>query len=111
MVQQKGRTKIDAGRVTLIVQHELWDGNVQDHSDQGVAVLVTGENVGAPRGLLFKPWLRHRSEFLASNIFATYRSLFVTRKSRPRHEDIHAGSVTIFLPSGQRFGIDSHFWG
>ena len=26
--------------MTLIVQHELWDGNIQDHSDQGVAVLV-----------------------------------------------------------------------
>ena len=40
MVQQKGRARFDAGPVTFIVQHELWDGNVQDHSDQGVAVLV-----------------------------------------------------------------------
>ena len=40
MVQQKGRARFDAGPVTFIVQHELWDGNIQDHSDQGVAVLV-----------------------------------------------------------------------
>jgi len=40
MVEQKGRARFEAGPVTFIVQHELWDGNVQDHSDQGVAVLV-----------------------------------------------------------------------
>ena len=40
MVEQKGRARFGAGPVTFIVQHELWDGNVQDHSDQGVAVLV-----------------------------------------------------------------------
>ena len=40
MEQQKGRARFEAGPVTFIVQHELWDGNVQDHSDQGVAVLV-----------------------------------------------------------------------
>ena len=40
MMQQKARARFQAGPVTFIVQHELWDGNVQDHSDQGVAVLV-----------------------------------------------------------------------
>ena len=40
MVEQKGRARFEAEPVTFIVQHELWDGNVQDHSDQGVAVLV-----------------------------------------------------------------------
>ena len=34
MMQQTGRARIEAGNVTLIVQHELWDGNIQDHSDQ-----------------------------------------------------------------------------
>ena len=52
MVQQKGRAKIDAGAVGFIVQHELWDGNVQDHSDQGVAVLVTGKADGKDTMLL-----------------------------------------------------------
>ncbi len=52
MVQQKGRVRIIAGPVTFIVQHELWDGNLQDHSDQGVAVLVTGEADGKDTTLL-----------------------------------------------------------
>ena len=52
MVQQKGRAKFDAGAVGFIVQHELWDGNVQDHSDQGVAILVTGDVNGKDATLL-----------------------------------------------------------
>ena len=40
MMQQTARTKIEAGAVTFVVQHELWDGNLQDHSDQGVVILV-----------------------------------------------------------------------
>jgi len=41
MAQFTHRTTFDAGAVSLVVQHELWDGNVDDHSDQGVAILVT----------------------------------------------------------------------
>ena len=52
MTQQKGRAKFDAGAVGFIVQHELWDGNVQDHSDQGVAILVTGDVSGKDTTLL-----------------------------------------------------------
>ena len=52
MVQLKGRVKIPAGAVSIIIQHELWDGNIQDHSDQGVAVLVTGEADGKETTLL-----------------------------------------------------------
>lgn len=40
MMQQAARTKFEAGPVTFVVQHELWDGNLQDHSDQGVVILV-----------------------------------------------------------------------
>ena len=40
MMQQSGRVRVEAGNVTLIVQHELWDGNIQDHTDQGVVILV-----------------------------------------------------------------------
>ncbi len=40
MMQQAARTKIEAGAVTFVVQHELWDGNLQDHSDQGVVILA-----------------------------------------------------------------------
>ena len=52
MTQQRGRAKFDAGAVTFIVQHELWDGNVQDHPDQGVAILVVGESGGKETTLL-----------------------------------------------------------
>src|ERR687895_2024896 len=57
MVQQmepmaKGREKFQAGPVSFIVQHELWDGNLQDHSDQGVAILVTSEVNGKETTLL-----------------------------------------------------------
>ena len=40
MIQHKASARFEARPVTFIVQHELWDGNLQDHSDQGVAVLV-----------------------------------------------------------------------
>ena len=52
MTQQAVRPRIEAGRVTFIVQHELWDGNVQDHSDQGVVVLVTADDGGKETTLL-----------------------------------------------------------
>ncbi len=42
-MQQQHRERYDGGAVTFIVQHELWDGNIQDHSDQGVAILVQGD--------------------------------------------------------------------
>ena len=52
MTQQRGREKFESGPVTFIVQHELWDGNLQDHADQGVAILVTGEVNGKETTLL-----------------------------------------------------------
>jgi len=32
--------KFTAGPLTFIVRHELWDGNLQDHADQGVSIVV-----------------------------------------------------------------------
>ena len=52
MTQGHGRAKIEAGPISFIVQHELWDGNIQDHSDQGVAILVTGQADGKEKTLL-----------------------------------------------------------
>ena len=46
MAQCGRSTKFDAGAVSFVVQHELWDGNIDDHSDQGVAILVTGQAGG-----------------------------------------------------------------
>ncbi len=50
MVTPRGRVSVAAGNVTFIVQHELWDGNIQDHSDQGVVILV---EVGGETALRF----------------------------------------------------------
>src|SRR3712207_8866679 len=52
MAQYSRRTTFDAGAVRFVVQHELWDGNIEDHSDQGVAILVTGEVGGEETTLL-----------------------------------------------------------
>ena len=50
MTTQTGRARFEAGNVTFVVQHELWDGNIQDHSDQGVVILV---EVGGETALRF----------------------------------------------------------
>jgi hypothetical protein len=52
MAQFTRRTTFDAGAVSFFVQHELWDGNVDDHSDQGVAILVNGDVGGEETTLL-----------------------------------------------------------
>ena len=52
MAQHSRRTTFAAGAVSFVVQHELWDGNIDDHSDQGVAILVTGQAGGKETTLL-----------------------------------------------------------
>lgn len=52
MMETSGKIRVPAGNVTLVVQHELWDGNIQDHSDQGVAILVVGADDGKETTLL-----------------------------------------------------------
>jgi len=47
---KKGR--FSAGPLTFAVRHELWDGNIQDHPDQGVAILVMADAVGKETALL-----------------------------------------------------------
>jgi hypothetical protein len=44
--------KFAAGPLTFVVRHELWDGNIQDHPDQGVVIDVAAEIVGKPTTLL-----------------------------------------------------------
>jgi len=41
-----------AGPLTFIVRHELWDGNIQDHADQGVAIIVAANVDGKQTALL-----------------------------------------------------------
>jgi hypothetical protein len=41
-----------AGPLTFIVRHELWDGNIQDHADQGVSIVVAAKVEGKHTVLL-----------------------------------------------------------
>jgi hypothetical protein len=47
---KKGR--FSAGPLIFVVRHELWDGNIQDHPDQGVAILVMADVAGKETALL-----------------------------------------------------------
>ena len=49
---EKTQSKFAAGSVSIVVRHELWDGNVQDHADQGVAITVVGDVGGTETTLL-----------------------------------------------------------
>ncbi len=42
MPQSPG-TSFSADPLTFIVRHQLWDANVEDHSDQGVSIEVAGD--------------------------------------------------------------------
>jgi len=50
--QRGGREKIEAGKLTFTIQHEVWDANIQHHGDQGVAILVNGQVNGKDTTLL-----------------------------------------------------------
>jgi len=52
MVQTEKKTRFTAGPVTFIARHELWDGNIQDHADQGVSIVVAGYVGGKETALL-----------------------------------------------------------
>jgi len=52
MVQAEIKTTFEVGPVTFIARHELWDGNIQDHADQGVSIVVQGEINGEKTTLL-----------------------------------------------------------
>ena len=41
-----------AGPLTFVVRHELWDGNIQDHADQGVSIVVAANIDGKQTALL-----------------------------------------------------------
>ena len=51
MPQAQG-TRFTADPLTFIVRHQLWDGNVQDHVDQGVSIDVAADVAGKEISLL-----------------------------------------------------------
>ena len=52
MAEAAQRTRFTAGPLTFVVRHELWDGNIQDHADQGVMIAVTANVNGKDTTLL-----------------------------------------------------------
>jgi hypothetical protein len=52
MAEAAQKTRFTAGPLTFAVRHELWDGNIQDHPDQGVAIAVTSDVGGKDTTLL-----------------------------------------------------------
>ena len=52
MLQAVQKTRFTAGPLTFSVKHELWDGNIQDHADQGVAITVAADVAGNETALL-----------------------------------------------------------
>jgi hypothetical protein len=52
MAQISRQMRFPAGPLTFLVQHELWDGNIEDHADQGVAIMVAAPVDGAETPLL-----------------------------------------------------------
>jgi len=52
MAQASQRTRFAAGPLAFIVRHELWDGNIQDHADQGVSIDVAADIAGKETALL-----------------------------------------------------------
>jgi len=45
MPQSQG-TRFTAQPLSFVIRHQLWDGNVEDHVDQGVSIDVTAEVMG-----------------------------------------------------------------
>lgn len=52
MSQTLQGTRFTADPLTFIVRHELWDGNIQDHADQGVSIAVAAAVSGRETVLL-----------------------------------------------------------
>ena len=52
MVQAEIKTRFEVGSITFIARHELWDGNIQDHADQGVSIVIQSQINGEDTTLL-----------------------------------------------------------
>lgn len=52
MAQPSQGKRFSAEPLTFVVRHELWDGNIQDHADQGVTITVAASAEGTATALL-----------------------------------------------------------
>ena len=79
MPQSQG-TRFTADPLTFVVRHQLWDANVEDHSDQGVSIDVAADVDGKQTSLL------------RFNCFDLERS-YVYGPENPEPDDRLAGSA------------------
>ena len=52
MMETRQSARFEAGSLTFVVRHELWDGNIQDHPDQGVSIVVNYQENGKDTTIL-----------------------------------------------------------
>ncbi len=52
MVEAKRKTRFVVDPVIFTAKHEVWDCNIQDHADQGVSIVVSGDVNGKEISLL-----------------------------------------------------------
>ncbi|MBM3941629.1 MAG: hypothetical protein FJ316_01645 [SAR202 cluster bacterium] len=50
--QRNKPAQVEAGGLKFVIKHEVWDQNIHDHGDQGVAILVLGQVSGKETTLL-----------------------------------------------------------
>jgi hypothetical protein len=84
-----------AGCLTFIVRHELWDGNIQDHADQGISILVATTAEGQQTTLL---------RFNCFDIEKSYVYGPENRKLRPEGPIMLRGRMT--APPSQIYRMD-----
>ena len=49
---QAAAKRFEANPLVFVVKHELWDGNVQDHADQGVSITIAAQSGDRETALL-----------------------------------------------------------
>src|SRR5947209_2450040 len=64
MAQTVQGTRFTAGELNFVVRHELWDGNIQDHPDQGVVISVTAQVAGKETTLLLFNCFDHERSYI-----------------------------------------------
>ena len=64
MIEASQRTRFTAGPLTFIVRHELWDGNIHDHADQGVSIVVAAQVAGKETALLRFNCFDHEKSYI-----------------------------------------------
>jgi hypothetical protein len=95
---QPAATRFAATPLVFVVKHELWDGNVQDHADQGVSITVAAQVAGRETALL------------RFNCFDLERSyLYGPENPELRHAvpAMLGGGERTCESTGQRYSMDS----